>query len=245
MTVPACAEDEYSVVIPTLCDSTISEGQYYTTFFVRALTDTPGIHFDSYPDSGYSLDNLAPGPPPNLRMTSPTQLAWDEALEQDFDYFAVYGSGLAELDESAVLLGWTIDTAWDVSGDTHDYYHVTATDFAGNEGSASNVENTYAGVRPEADLPRVFALVPSRPNPFTTGTTIGFHLPVACGVRLDVFDTEGKVVRLLLEEEYPAGLHSLVWDGENDAGTVAGPGIYFVRLRAGTFSATCKTLRMR
>ena len=78
MTIPADTEDGYAAVVPTLADSTIAGGMYYTTFFVRARTAPPGVYFDSYPDSGYSMDNLAPSPPPNLSMTSATEVAWDE-----------------------------------------------------------------------------------------------------------------------------------------------------------------------
>ena len=63
-TVPAHAEDTYATVVPTLADSTIDDGMHHTTFFIRAMTAVPGTHFDSEPDSGYSVDNLAPMVPP-------------------------------------------------------------------------------------------------------------------------------------------------------------------------------------
>jgi hypothetical protein len=238
MTVPACTEDEYAVVVPTLADSTMSGGMYYTTFFVRALTDTPGIHFDSYPDSGYSVDNLAPAPPPNLRMTSATEVAWDEAPEEDFNYFTVYGSSVGDLDTTATLIVYTIGTQVDVSEYVYSYYHATATDFSGNEGDPSSVENTYAGVIQTQDLPTVYALKQNRPNPFESSTVIAFDLPVPCVVRLEVMNVQGRVVRVLTDEVWSAGRHSVVWTSENDAGEVAGPGVYFVRIQAGGFTAT-------
>ncbi|MFH1844203.1 MAG: hypothetical protein ABIF77_13440, partial [bacterium] len=62
-TVPACCEQSYATVVPTLADSTVNDGIYYSVFFVRALSATPGLHFDAAPDSGYSVDNLAPAAP--------------------------------------------------------------------------------------------------------------------------------------------------------------------------------------
>jgi hypothetical protein len=59
-TVPAIGEEEYNTVCPTLGDSTEDEGMYWSVFFVIAHTDDPLIHFDSSPDSGYSLDNIPP-----------------------------------------------------------------------------------------------------------------------------------------------------------------------------------------
>jgi hypothetical protein len=243
--VPARAEDDYAVVVPTLGDSTVAEGMQYSTFFVSALTATPGVYFDSPVDSGYSVDNLAPSAPLNLTMPSPTDLAWEECPEEDFDYFTVYGSAAPGLDPTALLIGYTVGTAMDVTDDAHDYYHVTATDFAGNEGSASSVENTSSGVGRESDLPAAFALRENRPNPFEASTVIAFELPEPCDVRLEVFDAEGRVVRLLTETAWPAGRHSVAWTGENDAGEMAGPGVYFVRMRAGEFTDTGKMLLMR
>jgi hypothetical protein len=245
MTVPACAEDQYATVIPTLADSTVSEGIHYSTFFVRALTDTPGIYFDSYPDSGYSVDNLAPAPPPNLRMATPTGLAWDEIPEEDFDYSTIYGSSGPDLDTTAILIGYTVGTQMDVSQNGYSYYHVTATDFSGNEGDASSIENAYAGVSAEEDLPRAFALEPNCPNPFESTTLVAFDLPKPCAVRLEVVDVQGRVVRILTDEAWPAGRHSVAWSGESEFGESTGSGVYFIRLQAGGFTAGAKMLRMK
>jgi hypothetical protein len=218
---------------------------HFTTFFVRARSDTPGVYFDSYPDSGYSVDNLAPSPPPGLIMASATELAWDECPDDDFNYFTVYGSTAPGLDTTAVFIGYTIETVMDLTGDQYDYYHVTATDFAGNEGDASSVENTYAGVSVLDDLPQDFALRPNRPNPFRSGTVIAFDLPEPCAIRLEVVDVQGRTVGVLTDDAWPAGRHSVVWSGETDAGEVVGPGVYFVRIEAGDFTARNKMLLMK
>jgi hypothetical protein len=243
--VPADIEEEYAVVVPTLADSTIAEGMYYTSFFVRARTATPGFYFDSDPDSGYSLDNLAPAPPPNLRMESATEVAWDECPDEDFDYFSVYGSAAGALDSTATLVGHTSGTMMDITEDTYHYYHVTATDFSGNEGAASSVENEYAGVSLKRDLPERFALKQNCPNPFESTTRIAFDLPEPRAVRLEVVDVQGRVVRVLTDEAWSAGRHSLVWSGETASGEIVGPGIYFMRINAGEFTATRKILLMR
>jgi hypothetical protein len=61
-TVPARGEAEYNTVCPTLGDSTQTGGMYWSVFFVSAMTSDPLVHFDSDPDSGYSLDNIPPLP---------------------------------------------------------------------------------------------------------------------------------------------------------------------------------------
>jgi hypothetical protein len=244
-TVPAYCEDSYSAVVPTLVDSTQSEGIQYSTFFIRAGTADPAVYFDAYPASGYSADNSAPAPPPNLILATQTELAWDEVTEEDFDYFTVYGSSSPDLDPSATLIGYTIGTAMDVTGDQYDYYHVTATDFSGNEGDASSVENTGVGVDTGDGLPRDFALRQNQPNPFESRTMISFDLPESRFVRLEVVDVNGRIVRLLTDQVWAAGRHSVDWTGETDAGGATGPGLYFVRIQAGAFTATKKMLLMK
>jgi hypothetical protein len=241
-TVPARCEDIYSTVVPTLCDSSASEGICWSFFFVSALTEEPGFYFDSPVDSGYSVDNLAPSPPTNLHMPTATDLAWDEAPEEDFDYFTVYGSASPDFGPAA-WIGYTVDPGLDVSGDRYAYYYVTATDIAGNEGDPASVENVYASV--SGSIPRAYALRQNGPNPFHAITTIAFDLPVAGRVRLDVMDVGGRVVRTLVRGAMPAGAHSVTWDGCDDAGASVGPGVYFVRMSAGDFTADSKTLLLR
>jgi hypothetical protein len=240
-TVPARYEDVYSTVVPTLCDSIAGLGICWSFFFVSAVTAEPGFYFDSVPDSGYSVDNLAPSPPANLHMPTASDLAWDETPEEDFDYFTVYGSAGPDF-SGAVFIGYTIGTGLDVSSDTYDYYHVTATDFAGNEGDASTVENTFAGVD---GIPAAYALGRNQPNPFQASTSVSFDAPVAGRVALEVIDVKGRVVRTLVDDIMPAGRRSAVWDGRDEAGARVGPGVYFMRMSAGEFTANRKVMVLR
>jgi predicted outer membrane repeat protein len=242
-TAPAHGESLYQYVVPTLCDST-DQGVCWSIFFIRAASTDPFEYFDSYADSGYSVDNLAPAPPPGLIMSSPTDLAWEEVPDEDFDYFTVYGSSASDLDSSATIVGYTINTMMDVTGHLYDHYHVSATDFAGNEGEASSVENTFAGASP-AKSPATYALRQNRPNPFGERTVIAFDLPRPGEVRLEVYDARGRLVRILTDEIWPAGRHSLVWRGENESGHPSGPGAYFIRIKAGDFEDSKKIVLMR
>jgi len=80
------------------------------------------------------------------------------------------------------------------------------------------------------------------PNPFNPMTTIEFTVPQDGQVELAVFDLGGRRVRSLLDGTRPAGTHTLVWDGRNDAGRPLPSGTYLVRARAGTGMATGKLL---
>jgi len=144
-TIPAFGETLYSAVVPTLKDSTIAEGMYWSVFFIRAGTDTPTVYFDSPVDSGYSLDNLSPSPPTGLfasHETAVTKLTWSMIPASDFDYSTVYRDTLSGFTpDPSNTLGFTIDTTLVDStaqlGRAY-YYIVSATDFSGNESDPSN-----------------------------------------------------------------------------------------------------------
>ena len=249
--VPAHGESLYQFVAPTLCDSTAQDSICWSVFLVRATTPDPFFYLDSYPDSGYSVDNLAPAAPPGLTMASPTELAWEEVPDADFDYYSAYGSDEPELDGSAVLIGYTVDTAKDLTGHVYDYYHVTATDFSGNEGEEASVNNIYAGVPglPDApggsDIPKAFALKESRPSPFSSSTVIAFDLPDATGARITIYDAHGRIIKRLTNNKYGAGRHAVTWQGDDEAGNRVGSGIYFIRMEAGTFQDMKKVMLLR
>ena len=150
-TYPAYGETVYSAIVPTLKDSTISEGMYWSVFFIRAGTENPIVYFDSPVDSGYSLDNLSPSPPEPLFAShepAVTKLTWAKCSDLDFDYYTLYRDTTGEFDPSPDnRLVFAIDTVFVDStaelGRPY-YYLVSATDFSGNE---SNPSNEASGVR--------------------------------------------------------------------------------------------------
>jgi hypothetical protein len=244
MTVPADVEEEYSVVAPTLIDSTESQGVQWSVFMVRARA-SPGVFFDSPPDSGYSIDNLAPGAPLNLVFNGPEVLAWEEAPEPDFRHHTVYGSESAVFDSTATLIAHTVEPTLDVSGAPFPHYHVTTTDFSGNEGEAASIQGQTVSVAESGAAPRAFALGSARPNPFRAATSIAFDLPRAELVRLTIYDAAGRLVRVAADGLHAAGEHQVSWDGRDRAGRRVAQGIYFARMEAGEFLATQRLLVIR
>lgn len=83
------------------------------------------------------------------------------------------------------------------------------------------------------------------PNPFRAATRVAFRMPAREHVTLAVYDLVGRRVRQLIEGDVPAGESAIEWDGRNDRGEPAGPGLYFVRLRRGAESGMARVLRLR
>ena len=91
--------------------------------------------------------------------------------------------------------------------------------------------------------PTSFELSQNFPNPFSvngtfgnSATTIRYALPQAERVTLQVFNLLGELIATLLaNEQKDAGYHIATWNGRNAKGETVGNGVYFVRMRAGTF----------
>ncbi len=79
----------------------------------------------------------------------------------------------------------------------------------------------------------------SSPNPGRAGAlTVHFDLATEEQVEVALYDVTGRQVRSLARGTYPAGRHDLAWDGRDDRGRAAAPGVYLARLKGPRTSAT-------
>lgn len=91
---------------------------------------------------------------------------------------------------------------------------------------------TTTGTGPLLNRPVDFLLQPASPNPFKSYTTIRFELQRRVLIRLEIFDSTGNLVEILLNEVKESGTHSLSWDGTTASGEKVSSGIYFFRMTA-------------
>jgi hypothetical protein len=250
-TVPAAQEESYSVLIPTLADSTITNGVYFSTFFVRAWTDTVWVYFDSQPDSGFSVDNLSPHVPTSFVVAyntgSGNDLSWDESPDADFQYFRIYRGESDDFtpSEGNYVHGAT-GTEWtDTDADAWKYqYKIAAVDFAGNESDAAS-PGISTGVSIPT-LPTDFALYQNVPNPFNPTTVIRYDVPAGGGdVTLRIYDVGGRLIRTLVNGAQSPGVKAVTWDARDVQGRMVASGVYFCRMDTRTFTKTQKMLLMK
>lgn len=104
------------------------------------------------------------------------------------------------------------------------------------------------GVEEESDpgmtAPLAYRVYRAMPNPFRA-TRIGYVLPAAEHVRMEVFNVRGERVAVLVDEQQPAGRHVARWDGRRASGVRAAPGIYIVKMASGSFSSRQKIALLR
>jgi hypothetical protein len=90
----------------------------------------------------------------------------------------------------------------------------------------------------------VLAAALLRPNPFGSATRLEFSLSAPDRVVVEVFDIQGALVRRLLDARLAGGAHVVSWDGHDDRGRGAVPGVYFVRVAGGGAVLSRKVVRI-
>jgi len=86
-------------------------------------------------------------------------------------------------------------------------------------------------------IPKTFSLFQNYPNPFNPTTTIAFDVPstsrIKQRIQLIVYNLRGKQVIRLVDSEYDAGTHHVIWDGRNEQDQQVSSGVYLYTLKCG------------
>ena len=98
---------------------------------------------------------------------------------------------------------------------------------------------------PGDQTPLAFALDEPVPNPTSSGTRIGYDLPVEAPVRIGVYDVSGRIVALLVDGVVPAGRREANWDGTGVDGRRVSGGVWFVRMTASGHTVSRRVLLIR
>ena len=252
-----------SFVSPVVVDTTaftqdtISLAEHH--YFWRAMAfDAAGNQGLFSGADSFGVDLTAPTlpllvAPPNDTTLSDTSvlLVWNHSTDQAsgvawYRVQVAYDSGFA-----SVLVDTTLtDTTCEHNlPESLFYWHVRATDRAGNPSSYSlsrrfrlwiplpNVEEPASGV------PLEYGLLLPFPQPFSAGVRLVYRLAKAGNVSLAVFDASGRRVKTLIDGEQKAGEWSVTWNGTDDSRRMLPRGTYFCQLRAGEFTALRKMVK--
>jgi hypothetical protein len=252
-TVDALYMEAYGKPVATLFDSTAVCTEYHY-FQVVAHTSDPEVFWKSAPDSGYSVDNLAPCPPLCLEgeqsfAPEGLDLRWNRNMEPDFDCYHVY-RGLTEdfvpsegnrLNSSCDTLYF--DSGWSWSGGY--YYKVSGVDVHGNESGFALLRPDDVSGADTRRVPEASYLAQNYPNPFNPMTRVKFGLVASAHISLRIYDAAGRLVRVLVEGDRAAGRHTELWDGCDASGKSVASGVYFYRLDAGSFTQTRKMILLQ
>ncbi len=90
-----------------------------------------------------------------------------------------------------------------------------------------------------------FRLFQNYPNPFNPNTTIRYELPEANSIQLIIYNSNGEIVRKMIDKHQSSGFHQIVWDGKDDQGRLVVSGIYFYTLKAKQVVLTKKMVLLK
>jgi predicted GH43/DUF377 family glycosyl hydrolase len=89
-------------------------------------------------------------------------------------------------------------------------------------------------------FPEEYSLAQNYPNPFNPSTKIEFTLPKSGFVKLEIFNTIGQRLKLLLNKHLPAGNHEIEFNAEDLAS-----GIYLYRIESGEWKEVKKMILLK
>lgn len=128
------------------------------------------------------------------------------------------------------------------------YVHPLAVEIRPRDGRVDAGAYEFSAVtsaEEQKGVPENFILEQNYPNPFNPATIIRFGLPVPGNVNLTIYNATGQLVRKLVSESTPAGVHDIAWNGTDDRGLRLPSGVYLCKLQANDFVAQEKLVLVK
>jgi Secretion system C-terminal sorting domain len=83
------------------------------------------------------------------------------------------------------------------------------------------------------------------PNPFNPRTSIMFQNSAPGEVEVNVYNMKGQKIKSLVKDEFDAGKHNVIWNGDNDSGSEVASGMYLYQVKTDKYSTTRKMVLMK
>lgn len=235
----------YELTVPTSQDAIAGEPRPQLEYWVEARSSDGAEVWLSEPDSGLSLDNLAPASLDSARAAIGARTArvtWSASTALDLSHYVVYRSqdAVPPLDSLAMVAAsvQTLSYLDSQRDPTVPHYLVAAVDIHGNAGPRSLATETV-GADPAS------ALLAPLPNPSRDFVTMAFRAEGTASASIRIYDLRGALVRGVELGDTQRASGTWVWDGRDDDGRAVDAGVYFCGLEIGTNRVWQKLVRVR
>jgi hypothetical protein len=137
----------------------------------------------------------------------------------------------------------------DIGVDPLDNFHVVFVEWDIDNWEIFYTWHSPTGVesQPEEGLLQRFQLDQNFPNPFNPVTVIRYLLagdePVH--ITLRVYNLLGEEIITLIDRDQISGIYEVIWDSRDKNGGNVSSGVYFYRLKVGSFTSTRKMVLLR
>ncbi len=174
-------------------------------------------------------------------------------LDDDSDYDSSERFAMTEVNTNDTIYtdgkDYTFSVPIDSAGDgTINYCFYFSDQGGGKACGFPNLNNSFvvieAGIA-ELKVPSITMLYPAAPNPSLGIVNIKYSLSKSANVSLRIYDITGRVVKTLVATKKKTGIHTLKWNGKNDAGTKLANGIYFYGFKSDEYHKTGKIIFLR
>ncbi len=91
----------------------------------------------------------------------------------------------------------------------------------------------------------VTKLIGNYPNPFNPSTNIAYSIVEPGNINITVFNTKGQLVKTLVNESKETGDYAVTWNGTDKSNKPVSSGIYYYKMRVGSFTSTKKMILMK
>ena len=106
-------------------------------------------------------------------------------------------------------------------------------------GTITNIERNVTA------MPEHLGLYQNYPNPFNPSTTINYYINKSDNVKLNIYDSLGKLVKPLFNGYNSPGEYKVIWDGKNSDGIDVSAGTYFYQLITEYFQSSKKMILIK
>ncbi|MDP8209180.1 MAG: T9SS type A sorting domain-containing protein [Candidatus Stygibacter australis] len=107
-------------------------------------------------------------------------------------------------------------------------------------------ENISVSTDEECEIENVKCKISNYPNPFNPRTNINFNLSQSGKISLSVYNIKGQlVIKLIDNETFQKGSHSVNWNGKNYNGKEVSTNVYLYTLQVGDKSISRKMLMVK
>jgi hypothetical protein len=167
-------------------------------------------------------------------------LGWDSPYNEDFLCYNIYRNGTKiGSTEKGDNLYFDSNLQYNI-----EYSYCITANFSDGEGGSSN--QVFLTLMPSTSVetlsmkPNKFELCQNYPNPFNPITTITYSITETQNVILNIFNTQGQLIELLVNDIQSQGIYKVDWDA---SGYVSG--LYFIDLQTDTFCDVKKCLLLK
>ncbi|RJQ62609.1 MAG: T9SS C-terminal target domain-containing protein [Stygiobacter sp.] len=181
----------------------------------------------------------------------------DNDQQQELVYWGSYKYKIVIIDGSTGTIEWESPTTISaVNMDNKQPFCDVNNDgkkeisFYGEEGGIGKIfivglQGSFSMVGNNISIPDEISISQNYPNPFNPSTTIEYQIQKNNFVNIKIFDSIGRLVKNLVNEEKQSGEYSVIFDGKNDSGQKVSSGVYYYQLQVGDFISNKKMILLK